>query len=152
MEEFSWAFENKLERGKKWYAVAATIVITVVIVSFLLSAYLLGIVVILFTGVYLLYEVNSHPVTHVTVSREGISIEGDMFPYRQIESFAILRVNNEPLLLRVRTMSRALGTIDIFLDTSMDLEALRAFLLTMSKEDTEASLSVIDHLLLGLRL
>jgi len=75
MEEFSWAFENKLERGKKWYAVATTIVITVVIVSFLLSAYLLGIVVILFTGVYLLYEVNSHPITHVSVSREGISIE-----------------------------------------------------------------------------
>ena len=75
-----------------------------------------------------------------------------MFPYRQIESFAIIRVNNEPLLLRIRTMSRALGTIDIFLDTNMDLDALRTFLLTMSKEDTEASLSVIDHLLLGLRL
>ena len=152
MEEFSWAFENKLERGKKWYAIAATIVITVVIVSFLLSAYLLGIVVILFTGVYLLYEVNSHPITHVIVSKEGISLEGDMFPYSQIESFAIIRVNNEPLLLRIRTLSRTMGTIDIFLDPNMDLAALRDFLLSMSKEDTEASLSMIDHLLLGLRL
>ncbi len=152
MENFSWAFENRLERGKKWYAIAATIVITVVIVSFLLSAYLLGIVVILFTGVYLLYEVNSHPVTHVTVSREGINLEGDMFPYSQIQSFAIIRVNNEPLLLRIRTFSRTMWTIDIFLDTTMDLEALREFLLTMSTEDTNASISMIDHILLGLRL
>lgn len=49
-------------------------------------------------------------------------------------------------------MSRALGTIDIFLDPNIDLAELREFLLTMSTEDTNASLSVIDHLLLGLRL
>lgn len=75
MEKFSWAFENKLERGKNWYAIAATVVITVVIVSFLLSAYLLGIVVIIFTGVYLLYEVNSHPITHVSIGTEGVTLE-----------------------------------------------------------------------------
>lgn len=75
MEAFSWAFENRLERGKNWYAIATTLVITIVIVSFLLSAYLLGIVFILFTGVYLLYEINSHPITHVSISTEGIKLE-----------------------------------------------------------------------------
>ena len=75
MEKFAWAFENRLERGRNWYAIAATLVITVVIVSFLLSAYLLGIVVIIFTGVYLLYEVNSHPVTHVSIGTEGVMLE-----------------------------------------------------------------------------
>lgn len=152
MEKFSWAFENRLERGKNWYAIAATLIITIVIVSFLLSAYLLGIVFILFAGVYLLYEVNSHPITHVSVSTEGISLEGDVFPFSQIQSFAIIRVNNEPLLLRIQTMSRAVGSIDIFLDPSLDLTALRSFLLEKSTEDTNASLSMIDHILLGLRL
>lgn len=152
MEKFAWAFENRLERGRNWYAIAATLVITVVIVSFLLSAYLLGIVFIIFTGVYLLYEVNSHPVTHVSISTEGVMLEWDMFPYSQIESFAIIRVNNEPLLLRIRTMSRALGTIDIFLDPGIEITELRSFLLTVSTEDANATLSMIDHLLLGLRL
>lgn len=152
MEAFSWAFENRLERGKSWYAVAATLVITIIIVSFLLSAYLLGIVFILFSGVYLLYEVNSHPLTHISITTEGIRLEGDMFPYSQIGSFAIIRVNNEPLLLRVNTLRRAIGTIDIFLDPSINIEDLRNFLNTKSTEDANASLSAIDHLLLGLRL
>jgi signal transduction histidine kinase len=152
MEAFSWAFESRLERSKRWYAIAATIAITVTIVSFLLSAYLLGIVVILFTGVYLLYEINSHPLVHVSVTTAGISIENDLFPYSQIQSFGIIHLDNKPLLLRLRTLSRALGTIDLFLDPALNIEALRAFLINAVAEDPNAELSLIDHLLLGLRL
>jgi hypothetical protein len=152
MEAFSWAFENRLERGKNWYAIAATLVITIIIVSFLLSAYLLGIVFILFAGVYLLYEVNSHPLTHVSVTTEGVILDGDIFPYSQIESFGIIHIDNRPLLLRLNTLRRAIGTIDIFLDPAINIEDLRNFLLTKNTEDPNASLSFIDHLLLGLRL
>lgn len=152
MEAFSWAFESRFERGRKWYAIAATIAITVTIVSFLLSAYLLGIVVILFTGVYLLYDVNSHPLVHVSVTTEGIALEGDLFAYSQIQTFGIIRINNQPLLLRLRTNSRTVGTVDIFLDPSINIEALREFLLRALPEDPNASLSAVEHLLLGLRL
>ena len=70
MESFSWAFESRIEKGKKWYTIAAAVAITATIVSFLLSAYLLGIVVIIFTGVYLLYEVNGRLLVHVHVDKE----------------------------------------------------------------------------------
>lgn len=108
--------------------------------------------VILFTGVYLLYEVNSHPIVHVIVSTEGISLEGDLFPYGQIQSFGIIRINNQPLILRLRTSSRAIGVLDIYLDPSLDIEALRTFLTNATAEDPNAELSMIDRLLLGLRL
>ncbi|MBP7773700.1 hypothetical protein KA071_01275 [Candidatus Gracilibacteria bacterium] len=152
MEAFSWAFESRLERGRKWYAIAATLAITITIVSFFLSAYLLGIVVIIFTGVYLLYDVNSHPVVHVSVGTTGISLEGDLFPYSQIQSFGIIRVNNQPFLLRLRTNSRTLGTLDLFLDPSLDIEGLRNFLLNAIPEDPNAQLSMIEHILMSLRL
>lgn len=152
MEAFSWAFESRLERGRKWYAIAATLAITITIVSFLLSAYLLGIVVILFTGVYLLYDVNSHPIVHVSVGTTGISLEGDLFPYSQIQSFGIIRVNNQPFLLRLRTNSRTVGTLDLFLDPSIDTEGLRNFLLNAIPEDSNAQLSMIEHILMSLRL
>lgn len=152
MEAFSWAFESRLERGRKWYAIAATLAITITIVSFLLSAYLLGIVVILFTGVYLLYDVNSHPIVHVSVGTTGISLEGDLFPYSQIQSFGIIRVNNQPFLLRLRTNSRTVGTLDLFLDPSLDIEGLRNFLLNTIPEDSNAQLSMIEHILMSLRL
>lgn len=152
MESFSWAFESGFQRGKRWYAIAATLAITVTIVSFLLSAYLLGIVIIIFTGVYLLYDVNSHPVVHVHVDNDGVRLENDLFPYGQIQSFGIIRINNQPLILRLHTMSRSLGTIDIFLDPTLDMESLRNLLLNNIPEDPNADLSLIDHILLGLRL
>jgi hypothetical protein len=152
MEAFTWAFESRLERGRKWYAIAATLAITITIVSFLLSAYLLGIVVILFTGVYLLYDVNSHPIVHVSVGTTGISLEGDLFPYSQIQSFGIIRMNNQPFLLRLRTNSRTLGMLDVFLDPTLDIESLRNFLLNAIPEDPNAELSMIDHILMSLRL
>jgi hypothetical protein len=152
MELFSWAFESRIEKWKKWYAIAATLAITVTIVSFLLSAYLLGIVIIIFTGVYLLYEVNSNPLVHVSITTEGISLEGNLFPYNQIQSFGIIRLDGRPFLIRINTMSRSVGTVDIFLDPAIDVEALHTFLVSKIEEDSNAELSLIDHILLWLRL
>jgi hypothetical protein len=152
MENFTWAFESRLEKTKKWYTIAATIAITATIVSFLLSAYLLGIVVIIFTGVYLLYEVNSHWLVHVNVSREGVTLEGNFVPFWKIQTFSIIRINKDPYLLRLYTMTRTVGTIDIFLDPTIDTEALRIFLTEYVTEDASANLSLVDQILLGLRL
>lgn len=152
MDAFTWAFESKFERGRRWYAIAATIAISVTIVSFLLGAYLLGIVVIIFTGVYLLYDVNSHSFVHVRINTEGISLEDDFFPYTQIRSFAIIRVDNTPLILRLNIKSRTIGVLDLYLDPVIDTEALRAFLTNAVAEDDHTTLTVIERILLSLRL
>jgi hypothetical protein len=153
MEAFTWAFESQTRTWKKMVCHSCHPRRSrVTIVSFLLSAYLLGIVVILFTGVYLLYDVNSHPVVHVSVGTTGISLEGDLFPYSHIQSFGIIRMNNQPFLLRLRTNSRTLGTLDVFLDPTLDIEGLRNFLLNAIPEDPNAQLSMIDHILMSLRL
>lgn len=64
---FSWSFESRFERSKKWYIIAATLIISGTLVSFLVGEYLLGIALIIFAGVYLLYDVNTHPLVHVTI-------------------------------------------------------------------------------------
>jgi len=152
MESFSWAFESRIEKGKKWYTIAAAVAITATIVSFLLSAYLLGIVVIIFTGVYLLYEVNGRLLVHVHVDKEWVALESDFFPFWKIQSFSIIRVKKQPFLLRIHTMSRTVGTLDIFLDPTINAEDLRIFLTWYIPEDTHGELSLIDQILLGLRL
>jgi hypothetical protein len=48
----------------------------------------------------------------------------------------------------MNTMSRSVGTVDIFLDPAIDVEALHAFLVSKIEEDSNAELSLIDHILL----
>jgi uncharacterized membrane protein len=85
MGPFSWAFTSSFERGKKWYVIAITIILTGTIVSFLVGEFLLGIVLIIFAGVYLLYDINTHPIVHVLVDNNGISLSGSLFPYGRME-------------------------------------------------------------------
>jgi hypothetical protein len=49
-------------------------------------------------------------------------------------------------------MTRTVGTIDIFLDPTIDTEALRIFLTEYVTEDASANLSLVDQILLSLRL
>ena len=108
MGPFSWAFSSSFERGKQWYAIAATIIITGTIVSFLVGEYLLGIVLIIFAGVYLLYDINTHPVVHVLIDSSGVSLSGILYPYGRMEGFRIIRVDNTPMILRFKLKSKTL--------------------------------------------
>jgi uncharacterized membrane protein len=70
MDDFSWIFSSHFERTKHWYIVAITCMITAVVVSFLVGEFLLGIVLIVFAGVYLLYDINAHPEVRVRINAE----------------------------------------------------------------------------------
>ena len=70
MDEFSWIFSSHFERAKHWYVVAVTCIVTAVVVSFLVGEFLLGIVLIVFAGVYLLYDVNTHPDVRVKINTQ----------------------------------------------------------------------------------
>ena len=149
---FSWQFESRFERGKQWYIIAATLVITAVIVSFLIGSYLFGIVMIVFTGVYLLYDVNTHPHVRVDVHSDGIELNGDVYAYGRMRSFVIVRVDNKPLILRLKLTSQAMPSIDLFLDPSIDTSALRSYIGTYITEEPETEMTAMERLLLGLRL
>ncbi len=149
---FSWQFESRFERGKQWYIIAATLVITAVIVSFLIGSYLFGIVMIVFTGVYLLYDVNTHPHVRVNVHADGIELNGDVYAYSRMRSFVIVRVDNKPLILRIKLVSQTMPSIDLFLDPNIELSALRAYIGGYVVEEPETQLTPIERLLMGLRL
>lgn len=91
--EYSWAFETKFHRGKRWYMIAITLILALIVMSFLLGAYPLGILGILFVGVYLLYEINMPDMTRVDVNASGISINGEIYSYPRIREFGIIRIS-----------------------------------------------------------
>ncbi len=89
---YSWAFETRFHRGKKWYMIAITLILTLIVMSFILGAYALGIVGILFVGVYLLYEINTPDMTHVDINISGVSINNQLYNYINIQEFGIIRI------------------------------------------------------------
>ena len=72
--------------------IAITLVLTLIVMSFLLGAYGLGIVGILFVGVYLLYEINTPDMTHIEINVSGVSINGQLYNYINIHEFGIIHL------------------------------------------------------------
>lgn len=89
---YAWAFETRFQRGKQWYMIAITLILTLIIMSFLLGAYPLGILGILFVGVYLLYEINTPETTQVALMETGVSINNELYAYTKIREFGIIRI------------------------------------------------------------
>lgn len=152
MEWFSWTFASRFEKTQHWYIIATTVIVTAVIVSFLVGEFLLGIVLIIFAGVYLLYDINSHPDVRINIGANGLSINEDIYDYTRMQSFGVIRVDKKPMILRFRTNMKTVGNIDIFIDPAIDLSALRLYLQTYIPEDAESDIGALERLLLGLRL
>lgn len=72
--------------------IAITLILTLIIMSFLLGAYPLGIVAILFAGVYLLYDINAPELTHVAIDMSGVFINNELYSYPKIREFGIIRI------------------------------------------------------------
>ncbi len=89
---YAWAFETRFQRGKQWYMIAITLILTLIIMSFLLGAYPLGILGMLFVGVYLLYEINTPETTQVALTETGVSINNELYTYTKIREFGIIRI------------------------------------------------------------
>jgi hypothetical protein len=150
--QYSWAFETRFHRGKQWYMIAVTLILTLILMSFLLGAYPLGIVGILFVGVYLLYDINTPDMTRVDITTSGILINNELYSYPKIREFGIIRITEGPTILRIVVKNHMINNLDVFMDPKMDIEEIRLFLSTAIPENPQIRFSVIERILLGLRL
>lgn len=132
--------------------IAITLVLTLIVMSFLLWAYALGIVGLLFVGVYLLYDINISDLTHVSIDVSGVSINGQLYNYNRIHEFGIIRIAEWPTILRLMTKNRMINGIDIFIDPSLNTEDIRLYLTQYIPDNPQIRFSIIDRVLLGLRI
>jgi len=150
--QYSWAFETHFHRGKQWYMIAITLVLALIVMSFLLGAYPLGILGILFVGVYLLYEINTPDMTRVDLNTSGLSINDELYSFIKIREFGIIRITEWPTILRIVVKNTMINNLDVFIDPQIESEEIRLFLSNYIPENPQIRFSVIDRVLLGLRL
>lgn len=65
-----WTFHSKYPKSQMWYIIAGAVMLGLTFFSFVVGWYMLGVVIIIFCGVYLLYEINSADEVTVTITPE----------------------------------------------------------------------------------
>lgn len=82
--------------------------------EFLVGAFLLGIVLIVFAGVYLLYDVNIHPEVYVNIDTSGVKI--NVKPMTILGSVVyIVKIDNKPMMMRFKTTIKTVGDVNIYI-------------------------------------
>ena len=96
-----------------------------------MQMYVMSIVIVLFVGVYMLYENNSPDVVSVTIDQTGIRMDQFLYEYAKVASFRIMYVQQTPFLLRIhlREAVAMSSKLDIKLTNTIDSNELRQFLL-----------------------
>lgn len=115
--------------------------------SFVIGWYMMGVVIVIFCGVYLLYETNSEEYVRVSVSEEGIMVGGEFFEVAKIREFGVIYMHNRPVFLRLIMLKKRSGQIDLVLDPGINVVELRNFLGQMIEENEHIELSFIEEVL-----
>lgn len=149
---FSWSFASRKDHSPSWYLIAIVVVLMLVIYGIVEWLYLMSIVVFLFSGVYLLMENNSTPITQVDITDRGIQVGGSFYQYSQFSKFAMISIADAPSFIRfypIRTLS---PVIDIPLSPEVDSTELRGYLSGIMQEEKNNTLSNADALIHAMKL
>ena len=76
---FSWTISNEKNRGPMWYIFAIIIILVLVIYGIISGLYLMSVVAVLFSGVFLLIENNTLLTTRFFINEKHLQI--DNTPY-----------------------------------------------------------------------
>ncbi len=142
-----WVFSTKKARGAMWYIIWLIIVLFLVVYGILNGIYILSIVSLLFAGTYIMIDNNSAPTATVQIDESGIRVDESFYAFSDISSFAIVRINDVPTILRINQSKRLAPTIDIPLSYDIDSAVLQEFLALHLTEDKNAKFTNSDALI-----
>ncbi len=127
-------FEFK-EKTKAWYWGLGVVALILIVVSILLKNYLFGFLILV--GSFLMIILSKkEPITYlVEISKRGIKIHNEMYPYQVIESFWIGKNDKEEPLLLIKTNKKITPIISTKINPEINIVELREFLLDFIEEE-----------------
>ena len=149
---FEWQFSSRRERSSTWYMTAAVIAMALVVWGIIIGLYIMSIVVFIFIGVYLLYENNSPDLIHVTIDENGIGVNEGFYDYAKIATFNLIYEGARPIFLNIILKSRVSGGVRLYLDPSLSPADLRSYLALYLPESEKGELTLIEKILLILKI
>ncbi len=150
---FEWTFPAKPEKSPTWYLAGGVVALALVVWGFFVELYVMSVVVILFVGVYLLYENNASETVRVVMDEGGVSV-GDMrYEYQRLAKFLIVFLDREPVFLRLVVRGTFGGQVDLRIDANAPISDIRTYLGAQGIEDAgDENLSGMDKWLYILKV
>lgn len=115
--------------------------------SFIIGQFMLGVVVMIFCGVYLVFEINAREQSQVMIGEEGIVLDDNLYEMAKVQQFGVIYVHNKPEILRIILNQKVSPLIDIDLPDDISVPRLREFLTGYVVENEDMELSLAQHFL-----
>lgn len=144
---FAWTFSNQKNRSASWYIIVTIVMLTLLIYGIITQLYLMAIVVILFTGIYIYVENNSIPEIRVILDSKTIQVDTTQYFWDDFTSFSIPKMNGHAYFLRLFPKNKLSTYIDIPFSESVNIDELQIFLSEFLLENENSELSQMDALL-----
>ena len=132
------------ERSSNWYWLVGLVASILIIASIVMKNFLLAILILLGAFTLMIYAARRPEVIRVGVSRRGIQIKNNLFPYHTLRSFWLHDDESERKII-IRSEKLLMPHLHLPLADTVDHEALRIFLLDFLPEEPHQP-TVIDLL------
>ncbi len=132
------------ERSSNWYWFVGLAAVLLVIWAIVMKNFLLAILVLLGAFTLMIYAARKPRVIKIGVSRRGVQIHQDLFPFHSLRSFWVHEDDVERKII-LRSEKLLMPHLHIPLAEDVDHEALRVFLLDFLPEEPHKP-TIIDLL------
>ena len=140
----------KFKKTYKWYVVAGSIMLTIIIYGILAQDILLTIVFLVFSGVYFLISRENPQIVDYEMTNLGILSGKNFYPYSQIESFSIIHNVPHLKILKIFVKKKAVKETSVILG-NVSAADIREILLNKKIEELtdvpESLLSILSRVL-----
>ena len=132
------------ERSSNWYWFVGLAAVLLVIWAIVMKNFLLAILVLLGAFTLMIYAARKPRVIKIGVSRRGVQIHQNLFPFHSLRSFWVHEDDVERKII-LRSEKLLMPHLHIPLAEDVDHEALRVFLLDFLPEEPHRP-TIIDLL------
>lgn len=148
---YAWSFNSWKNRWNLWYIIALSVIIWLVIFSFLTKQYILWFLVLLMSWVYYFIENNSSDEVKIYVYDLWIKIDNNFYEYTKINFFTVIYKDENADVLRLYINNKLTNTIDLKIDNPIITE-LYPILNEKIQENTAWWYTLVDKIVNFLKL
>ncbi len=110
---YSWEFDDKTNRWSLWYVIALSFVIWISIWWFFTAQYWMSFIVLLIAWLVYYVDNNSEDVIKVEITDLWINIAWTFYDYESMQSWWLVYIWPEPVMLRLNFNKKWLRNIDV---------------------------------------
>lgn len=148
---YSWSFNSSKKRWNLWYIIALSIIIWLIIWSFLTKQYVLWFLILLMSWVYYFMENNSKDEVNIYIYELWIKIDNNFYEFTKINSFTIIYTDEFADVLRLYVDNKLINKIDLKIDNNI-LNDTYSFLSERINEDKTWWYTFVDKIVNFLKL